>query len=163
MTVAQASSQSMIAWGTPSLVAVCIQQFYHSRLLYDVGMLTNQEMFDRAVRGLASQGWRGAIKVGSYDKPICAYLTNDGRRCAWGWVDTSLASETQDVSSLHYDVCYSLAKDLDYDGLVFAKAMQRTHDDVALADTGEEAESMKNAFAKLSKEFGLTWPDDVPQ
>ena len=63
---------------------------------------SHQEMFDRAVRGLASQGFQQALEGNAcvYDMPM-----SDGpiRHCAWGWVDTELgnvAGEGYNVTEL---------------------------------------------------------------
>lgn len=111
---------------------------------------SRQEMFDRAWNGLKSQGWRKAMVPSG-----CVYLTADGRRCAWGWVDPD---GTSDKSGTVYglltnwgNACGLFAR-LDYDDREWASALQNTHD---LAKEGELEASMRE-FAKTS---GLKVPD----
>lgn len=100
--------------------------------------LTRQEMFDRAYRGLASQGWRRAYEVNS-----CEYVTDDGRRCAWGWVDPSLTDEDSgDVQGL-FDKERGVAAYLSLDDLRFAMALQDAHD----SSTDDTLERDLRAFA----------------
>ena len=51
--------------------------------------MTEQEAFDKAVRGLASQGFQTSIIPKDDEKgwtESCAYLSPEGRRCAAGWL-----------------------------------------------------------------------------
>lgn len=89
--------------------------------------LTKQEMFDRAYRGLASQGWKRAADGGR-----CLYLTDDGRRCAWGWIDPEATASVEamsigDVRDLKYERV-GLASSLDKEDLNFALDLQQEHD-----------------------------------
>lgn len=48
------------------------------------GVITIQEMFDRAWKGLEGQGWAKCMYA---DGTGCSYDGIDGKKCAWGWVD----------------------------------------------------------------------------
>ena len=86
--------------------------------------ISRQEMFNRAFIGLASQGFTRCMSGGD-----CVYLADDGRRCAWGWVDASLgAGDNGDVGNLR-DQGIGIAAKLDDDDLLFAMELQATHDE----------------------------------
>ena len=114
--------------------------------------ITRQEMLDRAVRGLASQGWERCIN----DRGGCAYANSIGQRCAWGWVDPSLSKDNVgDVVTLRnmkIGVAGTLAKsDLD-----FARSLQSIHDS-SVTRTG-----MHEEYVAFARKHGLAWPTDVP-
>jgi hypothetical protein len=48
---------------------------------------TARQMFDNAVLGIASQGYRRAF---SLYEGYCVALTHDGKRCALGWSCTDV-------------------------------------------------------------------------
>ena len=111
-------------------------------------MLTKQEMFDRAVRGLRSQGYKASTKGG-----ICRYSNDDGCRCAWGWVDPSLTSaQLGTIHTLRKDKI-GVAADLDSEGAMFAYQLQGAHD---LADGPLDMENRLRAFGE---KYLLTWPE----
>ena len=83
-------------------------------------MMSKQEMFNRAYRGLASQGW-----VRSIDSSGCVYKNERGHRCAWGWVDLSL--DANDIGPVA-DLNAGIAADLGFNELVFATQLQNLHD-----------------------------------
>lgn len=114
-------------------------------------MLTRQEMFDRAVRGLASQGWK-ACESGSH----CAYTNDQGHHCAWGWVDTSLAEKQRGSVVDLRKTKVGLAAGLSDKDLKFAQELQVAHD-TAIGEV-----DMREKFATLSRRHGLVWPSDVP-
>lgn len=110
--------------------------------------MTRQEMFDRAFRGLASQGWRRAVN----EHGACQYLTEDGRRCAWGWVDPDdTTNATGTVLTLRAAGC-GLAAHLLPDDLRFARALQIAHDQ---APDDELEASMR----KFAEDWALTCPE----
>lgn len=109
-------------------------------------ILTRQEMFDRAWRGLASQGWRRAA-AGSR----CAYLTADGCRCAWGWVDPEgTADQLGTVRDLHTEGI-GIAARLSHEDLIFAATLQSAHD--LSSDDALQEDMRQFAFQR-----GLTVP-----
>lgn len=108
--------------------------------------LTKQEMFDRAYRGLASQGWKRAFNTGG-----CRYATGDGRRCAWGWVDLDLGERDYgDVDRLHRHQI-GLASSLDHDDVVFANQLQTAHD-------GSTDAGLQDSMHDLARRYHLTIP-----
>lgn len=140
-------------------------------------MLTKQEMFDRAWKGLKAQGWAKAYDV---ERGVCTYLTEDGKRCAWGHVDPDGTKEqVGTVADLNLNrvglAAYLYPEDVAPNG--FACQLQRCHDRPALNEaegrrgraiylgpTGsvihESNTSIERAFRALAEAWGLTIPDD---
>lgn len=121
--------------------------------------LSRQEMFNRAWNGLRSQGWKlayGAIE-GIPDEPgnpmpYCMYLTPDGCRCAWGWVDTSLdEKDTGTVRGLAH-MKRGIAGQLTHDDVEWAQELQRMHD-----QAGSSAAMVAN-LALFAQKYSLTIP-----
>ena len=109
---------------------------------------SRQEMFDLAVRGLRSQGFRRAVTRDG----ACNYLTSDGLRCAWGWVDTPLRGQPGTVLTLA-EKGIGLAGKLSAEDRWWARELQRCHDDAP--DGCLEAE-----LRKFCKRHGLEWPEE---
>jgi hypothetical protein len=110
-------------------------------------MLTKQEMFDRAYRGLASQGWRAALSGSA-----CAYVGMEGMRCAWGWVDLSLTEIHRGTVEDLRNAKIGLAANLDFDDLAFASDLQRCHDE------SKDGDGMRSDFNAMALRYGLTIP-----
>lgn len=116
-------------------------------------------MFNRAWRGLKSQGWMLAVRQAGEPGSRCAYLTADGRRCAWGWVDPEGTANITEggVGSLHADGV-GLAAQLSRDAVDWACALQNAHDRVdpcygAFRD-------LKTSMEAFAEEHNLTIPED---
>jgi hypothetical protein len=118
--------------------------------------LTIQEMFDRAVRGLASQGWEPCVSDGSNrQESVCLYSDGTGKHCAWGWVDPSLErSQKGTVAQLRHRRV-GIAATLNHAQGGFARQLQTCHDE------NSEPEQMRNSLRRLAASFDLTWPEDV--
>lgn len=123
--------------------------------------LSRQEMFNRAWNGLRSQGWKLANRAieGIPDEPgnpmpNCMYLTPDGRRCAWGWVDTSL--NEKDVGTVRglYHYRRGIAGQLTYEDVNWALELQRTHDDAS------SSAAMVANLALFAQKYSLTIPSE---
>lgn len=109
--------------------------------------LSKQEMFDRAYRGLASQRW--AKSTNAMDG--CVYAGRAGRRCAWGWVDTSLERRHYgNVRDLH-DEGIGVAADMGHDEIVFALELQSCHD--------QADDNMRIDLERFAKLHNLTIPE----
>lgn len=120
---------------------------------------SRQEMFNRAVRGLASQGFERC-----YGEGICQYQSG-AKRCAWGWVDTTLGPSVRGtVNDLRSDGM-GLAALIPYDDVQFARELQQAHDMANRGPCGEleVAATMKRGLQAMMPRFGVTWPEDVPQ
>ena len=111
--------------------------------------LTKQEMFNRAVRGLRSQGFTRCMVAGMG----CSYGDGEGHHCAWGWVDTSLANEIGSVYALR-DRGIGVAAQLSTDDVEFAAALQTAH------DCGLTPVRMEGSLRALAERHNLTWPED---
>lgn len=122
-------------------------------------MLTNQEMFDRAVKGLRAQGWEPARLQGEG----CKYSlpTDDGGelRCAWGHVDPSLGPDIGGTVMTLRRLKIGLAAELDDDGETFAWTLQVAHDGVAAHMLAPKVH-MEKKFRELGVNAGLTWPEE---
>lgn len=115
--------------------------------------LTIQEMFDRAVIGLRSQGFERCADV--YGQ--CCYADGKGRHCAWGWVDTELTNEIGGIGTLS-NFGKGLAKDLTHEEVAFVGALQCAHDGSSplLRETG-----MEPRLRALAEQYGLDYPESV--
>lgn len=112
--------------------------------------LTKQEMFNRAVRGLASQGYQRCM-----DDKGCVYTNAAGQHCAWGWVDQDLpAGIFAAISGLRNDGI-GVAASLNCGDLHFAEALQEAH------DYSDEPDKMRRKLHQVGDKYGLTWPEDV--
>lgn len=91
--------------------------------------MTNQEMFNLAAKGLRGQKWERSVEVIDTDEdPLCVYDNGNGKRCAWGHVDTSLTPRNVGgVRELHY-LKRGVAGTLTLGQLDFAHRLQRAHD-----------------------------------
>lgn len=126
--------------------------------------MTNQEMFDKAVAGLASQGFKRCTRFNKEDSLThtpsswphvgnpCMYQQGD-RHCAWGWVDTSLTDEPGGVRALH-ERGVGLAKELSMCQLNFASDLQNAHD----SSVEHTRLSMQENLRHLAENHGLTLP-----
>lgn len=113
--------------------------------------LSRQEMFNLAFIGLRNQEWKPAYQSGS-----CRYLTNDGCRCAYGHVDTSLTDEAGTASENARDNSI-LAVD-DYE---FANNLQAVHDRAAVIATRGwlYEQNMEGDLRKFAVYHNLTIPE----
>ena len=128
--------------------------------------MTRQEMFEKSVRGLASQGYRQSRTVQGAGQPgehvRCAYngKLDDGTEChcAWGWVDPDIPASYQfnSVSTLYYEKI-GVAGTLSGEDRFWALDLQACHDAAVTPD-----QMVKN-LRVLAARFNLQWPDDVPR
>ena len=119
--------------------------------------MTKQEMFDKAVRGLAKQCWKRAARVTDIGNSICVYQDKDGNRCAWGWIDLSLTDDEGGVATLK-NRGIGIAATLNDDELEFASLLQLAHDETTNCDGGQ---IMLDSFIAIGQNHGLIWPADV--
>lgn len=111
--------------------------------------LSKQEMFDRAVSGLRSQGFERCVNAHGEG----VYADDNGRHCAWGWVDTSVRGDqsTYYVADLATDKI-GLAPGLTLEELEFANSLQWCH------DTSDLPIVMERRLRRLGEREDLTWP-----
>lgn len=112
-------------------------------------------MFNKAVEGLASQGWQKSVEGGIVSLgATCVYNGPNGIHCAWGWVDPNIPREYESaaVEELH-DTGVGLAARLDDEGLDFAVKLQKCHDD-SFSPSG-----MRTRLRDLADEYNLVIPD----
>jgi hypothetical protein len=120
-----------------------------------VAVLTKQEMFDRAVRGLRAQNWQRCVTIDESGTIRCVYYDPEtGFRCAWGHVDPEGTKWNRgNVFGLRQDGV-GLAAQLDHDTLPFAEQLQEAHDFI-----DEELPPMEQRFRLIAEQHGLTWPE----
>jgi len=111
-------------------------------------MMTIQEMFSKAVVGLRGQGFERALRADGG----CAYLTVDGRRCAWGHVDTDLDLHADGSVKTLRNIGEGLAGELDDEGIRFALDLQNAH------DSAHNPEMMEGNLREVAIQYGLEWP-----
>lgn len=120
----------------------------------DLEIPTHQEMFNRAWNGLKSQGWRQARRIHG----ACVYQTEDGRRCAWGWVDTSLTDQGGGVYSLRSSRI-GIAARLSSDDLEFASALQAAHDGSGSGGAVYNPSELEQRFREFAHFYKLEIPN----
>ena len=113
-------------------------------------MISKQEMFNRAVIGLRSQGFERCQVNGE-----SVYGDDCGRHCAWGWIDPVASAKPEYaryyVSGLMSDGI-GLAASQDLTGIEFATQLQWCHDDSRTPAT------MERRLKQLGEREGLSWP-----
>ena len=117
-------------------------------------MHSNQELFDTAVAGIASQGFERSVKAGTVNEdeyPICRYRGAEGRKCAIGWAipDEKYNMILEGFSASNRQVFVAAGG---YE-IEFARALQATH------DNAESPADMKEAL----RQFGLAWDLELPE
>lgn len=119
-------------------------------------MITKQEMFNRAVRGLRSQGFERCMSNPGPDlDPEPVYNDGNGRHCAWGWVDRSIGPEAKNNAFFVEDLALEgvgIAKSLTTDLLAFGRNLQWCHDDSPTPAV------MERRLRRLGEREGLKWP-----
>jgi hypothetical protein len=114
-------------------------------------MISKQEMFNRAVVGLRSQGFERCQVNGD---PV--YGDDKGCHCAWGWVDPVASSKPEYaryfINGLMADGV-GLAAGLTLTEVTFATQLQRCHDD------SRTPFMMERRLKQLGAREGLSWPE----
>ena len=123
--------------------------------------MTNQEMFDLAVRGLASQDWHQCRD----NDGSCTYTDDWDRHCAFGWVDPGIPREFWSGYSIKMlaNLDIGVAATLDSPGMQFAMDIQQLHDTANRGLNWTRAQDMFRQFDQFCDRHGLTWPADVPR
>lgn len=111
-----------------------------------------QEMFNRAVIGLRSQGFE---RCRTPDEGGCAYSNSDGtKHCAWGWVDSTLGPEVESYIDNLAERRIGVAGDLNLRELDFARQLQQAHDDSKTPD------SMQQSLRGVARIWSLQFPEE---
>lgn len=105
--------------------------------------MTEQEVLDIVVRGLASQEWERSIAYGGH----CAYRGAYGRKCAAGWLMNDDEVEENTVISRLKGVCKRLGVDPE-----FLQSLQDLH------DGGPGGSEMLDRFRRFAEVSNLRWP-----
>jgi hypothetical protein len=93
--------------------------------------INNQEIFDKVVRGILSQGGPSASACDEFTKIRCKYRSTNGRKCAAGHLisDEDYDPEMEDLGSIrnnHYVKNYLFNQHIDCG---FAAILQTIHDE----------------------------------
>lgn len=131
----------------------------------NVKIPSRQVMFNKAVRGLRSQGFRKCVLLPEDPDPTdpnpniwmqdlqCLYDDGDGSHCAWGWIDKSLTKdEFSDLSGLR-SKSIGLACLLDTEDYLWARQLQSIHDFAA------SPEGMEEDLRDFAKKHHLKFPE----
>lgn len=124
---------------------------------------TKQEVFDAAVKGLASQGFQQSMAdLEAIGKVGCAYRGSDGLRCAVGHLipDSIYTSEMEDMraSALlgkYPEVSALFSEDISRE---FLDALQWCHD---TADYAYGIRSMQRRLRDLAARYKLSLPPEL--
>jgi hypothetical protein len=116
-----------------------------------------QDAFNRAVSGLASQGFqRSTRSVSNW----CAYRGDGGKRCAVGWLipDGAYSSKIEGDSASQEDVLDALKVPLDdADAIFFLGRLQKAHDNAPTPDV------MRERLIRLALNECLTIPAELAE
>lgn len=113
--------------------------------------MTNQEIFDKAYIGLYSQGFKKCTKTYCGIK-ICVFSDDNGKHCAWGWVDESLDSSASGSVSTLFHLKTGVAVSLNFNQVQFGNDLQYAHDE------SKNSKDMKKQLEDLAKRYNLLVP-----
>lgn len=118
--------------------------------------MERQEAFEKAVRGLAGQGWERSVTTQEGPYTQCCYRGDGGRKCAIGHLIPD-----EDYSPRMEGGAITWPQVLETCGLSsadrgFAVDMQIAH------DRAESPEGMLRNYREFAEQYDLTWPADVP-
>ena len=113
--------------------------------------MRRQEVFDRVVRGLASQDW----KRSENDEGTCRLRGDHGRKCALGHlIPDKLYTET-DEGGLPEEIGALRSAGVTGRGMLnFLGVLMNAHDEPGLGD-------MRSYFQSIAKSHRLKWPTHV--
>ena len=116
--------------------------------------MTNQEILNKAVKGLASQGFERSMWPDG--KPGCAYHGDKGRKCAVGWLIPDEKYEARIEGRGVYDVRLLLGlSEFNDDQVPFLEQLQLAHDRAPLPET------MKMYLSAVCARYELTVPEEL--
>lgn len=105
---------------------------------------TLQEIFDKSVEGLASQGFRQAM-----DGDSCMYRSPDGLKCAAGWLISDDEYETV-VEGLAANTVFALTD--------FSRRATHVNDLQQCHDYGKSPELMRSLLRRFARNHRLKLP-----
>ena len=129
--------------------------------------MTMQEAFDKAVLGLASQGFKRSVAA---DGISCSYNGVDGRHCAIGWLTTGIPMDNFNSKGIEDLVvrdgpCPEVAELIGHLSRRFLDDLQRAHDTAYdFTDAGnngnflriDDPETMKRQLMGVAVDHGLS-------
>lgn len=126
--------------------------------------MTNQEAFDKAVAGLAAQGFKRSVG-GPDGFEQCVYRGKDGKKCALGHLipDDLYRPRIEGMGAgnpLMRPLLFELGLSIE-----FSRALQSAHDSAYTIDAHDKQidapETMKAMLRRVADKFGLTKPDSL--
>ena len=115
--------------------------------------MERQEAYDKAVAGLASQGFRP-----STDGSTCQYITEGGERCAVGWLMTAEQAASLPEGNV-VDVHSYLPDEVAELGGRFLTDLQKAHDGPNHLHGRLHPSDIKQALLEFGVEEGLDIPE----
>lgn len=112
--------------------------------------MTNQEMFDKAVAGLAAQGFRRSVLNEGELEECCQYRGPDGMKCALGHVISDEQYNRSIEGSRAHDAIRALKLPLKENA---ANELQDCHDEAKGPD------DMKRRLRKFADNWNLVVPE----
>lgn len=111
--------------------------------------MTQQELFDTVVAGLASQGFERSM-----GKEGCAYRGEEGRKCAAGWVlPNERYKESMEGSGVGQDLIRDVFVSIvGEENMLFLSLLQGAH------DHSESPSFMKTELVHMGERYGLKIP-----
>ena len=91
------------------------------------------EILDAMIAGLESQGWQKSVKINELGEQKCLYRTEDGKKCAVGWLIVTKLIEKKNMLQAYND----------WGIIFFLDSCQGAH------DNSDGPEDMKNYFLGL--------------
>lgn len=118
--------------------------------------MTEQEIFDKSVAGLASQDFDKCLPNPEDSDKRCMYNGPNGRHCAIGWVIEGVQltdrQERMSINSLFGEV-QAVREMLADVNRSFIEELQSAH------DSAQAPTLMKQSLTRVAKKYGLTLPD----
>ncbi len=118
--------------------------------------LTEQELFNQAVEGLATQNWERSIDPEDEYDDLCAYNDGAGSHCALGWIDPNIPESAIPGSKMFDDYLGKDSHDRseDYDNRIsFLRGLQDCH------DVNEKPSEMVENLASFAEKKELSFPN----
>lgn len=115
--------------------------------------MTKQEIFDKVVAGLASQGFERSVDAESPHR--CMYRGAEGRRCAAGWLipDEQYRAGLEKLPVVSAAVCGVLVGLVGEENILFVQALQDVH------DNGRTPLSMQDNLRNVAGRYSLELPE----
>lgn len=118
---------------------------------YDLNGHTAQELFDLAMRGMASQGWERSARLVVDKINFCLYNGPDNTHCPVGWILLGLGLPMP-------------MEEIGWSNIVSCGNATEAHKELLcdlqlIHDQGEES-AYRAKYMQLARQYHLTFPED---